>query len=130
MTRIKQPSTWVLTLALVALVVSLAYAGTRGHMKLAVGDEVYACNCGEACPCDTMSNSAGKCTCGAEMAKAKVVEAGEDAVQLEAEGWGEAREFATHGKYTCACPPECPCDTISQNAGKCTCDVEMKPVEG
>jgi hypothetical protein len=120
----------VLLVVLSALAVTLAYAGMHGHMKLAEGDEVYACDCGEACPCDTMSRTEGKCTCDKEMVKAKVAEAGEESVELEAEGWEGTREFSTHGKYACACGPECPCDTISQNAGKCTCGVEMEKVEG
>ena len=36
----------------------------KGTMELKVGDEVYACNCGEKCPCNTMSRNPGNCTCG------------------------------------------------------------------
>jgi hypothetical protein len=43
---------------------TVAFAGTFGKMDLKVGDEVYACNCGADCPCQTISMSPGKCTCG------------------------------------------------------------------
>lgn len=29
----------------------------------------YACNCGEGCKCDTISQNPGKCSCGKEMKK-------------------------------------------------------------
>ena len=31
-------------------------------------------------------------------------------------------------KYACACGPTCPCETISQNPGQCTCKKDMKAV--
>lgn len=106
--------------------VALSLAGGQGKMALKVGDETYACNCGEACHCDTMSNNAGKCTCGKEMVKAKVVRIDGEKAYLKAEGWEKERALNTVGKYVCACGPECKCYTISQNPGKCTCGVEMK----
>ncbi|HSB30375.1 MAG TPA: hypothetical protein VLD55_02130 [Candidatus Sulfobium mesophilum] len=108
---------------------SLAFAGTFGKMDLKVGDEVYACNCGESCPCQTMSRAPGKCACGNEMVKAKVVKAEADQVMLKADAWEKERPFKTTGKYACACGPDCKCDTISQNPGKCACGNEMKKVE-
>ncbi|MGE5237264.1 MAG: hypothetical protein ACM3ON_00495 [Chloroflexota bacterium] len=112
----------VLTLALVAVSV----AGSRGKMDLKAGDEIYACDCGEKCPCLGMSKNPGKCTCGKEMVKAKVTKAEGDDLMLKAGTWDKERPFKASGKYACACPPECKCDTISQNPGKCTCGVEMK----
>ncbi len=112
----------VLTLALVAVSV----AGSRGKMDLKAGDEIYACDCGEKCPCLTMSNNPGKCTCGKEMVKAKVTKAEGDTLMLKSEKWDKERPFKASGSYACACPPACKCDTISQNPGKCTCGVEMK----
>jgi hypothetical protein len=105
-----------------------AIAGQKSVLELTAGQEVYACNCGEACPCDTLSNNPGKCTCGKDLVKAKVVSVGDGKAGLIAEGWEKPREFAVAGKYVCACGPQCPCDTISQNPGKCTCGVEMKAV--
>ena len=98
----------------------------RPEMKLAAGQEVYACDCGVTCPCDTLSMKPGKCTCGKEMVKAKVLSVGEGTATLMVSG--EERTFKTIGKYACACGPKCPCNTISQNPGKCACGVEMKKV--
>ena len=109
--------------------VALSFAGAKAKMDLKVGDEVYACNCGDDCPCKTMSRNAGNCTCGKEMVKAKVMKVEGDTVMLKAEKWDKERAFKTTGKYICACGPDCKCDTISQNPGKCTCGKEMKKVE-
>jgi hypothetical protein len=118
----------VLVIVVSLVAVAMAIAGEKSKLDLKVGDEVYACNCGEKCPCQTMSNNAGKCTCGKDMVKAKVTKVEGGTVQLTAAGWAAARPFATTGKYMCACGPECKCDTISQAPGKCTCGKEMKKV--
>jgi hypothetical protein len=119
----------ILFAVLVLFCAAVAFAGTFGKMELKVGDEVYACNCGESCPCMSMSKAAGKCTCGNEMVKAKVMKVEEGQVMLKADSWEKERPFKTTGKYACACGPDCKCDTISQNPGKCTCGAEMKKVE-
>lgn len=105
---------------------AVAFAAGKGKMDLKVGDEVYACNCGDKCPCLSMSRNAGKCTCDKDMVKAKVVKVEEGSVMLKAESWDKERLFKTTGKYTCNCGPACKCDSISQNPGKCTCGKEMK----
>ena len=112
----------VITIGLVAA----AFAGGKATMSLKAGDEVYACNCGEACPCHTLSKNPGNCTCGKEMVKATVVKAEADSASLKAAGWAKERSFKTTGKYVCACGEACKCDTISQNPGKCSCGKEMK----
>lgn len=109
--------------------IGVAFADTFGKMDLKVGDEVYACNCGMSCPCQTMSRMSGKCTCGNEMVKAKVMKVEEGKVMLKAESWDTERPFKTTGKYACACGADCKCGTISQNPGKCPCGMEMKKVE-
>jgi len=114
---------------LMVAVVAIAYAGSKAKMDLKVGDEIYACNCGADCPCNTMSRNAGKCTCGKDMVKAKVMSIEGDTAMLKAEGWDKERPFKMTGKYMCDCGPECKCDTISQNPGKCTCGKDMKKVE-
>jgi hypothetical protein len=119
-----------LVLILTAALATFALAGAKGKMDLKAGDEVYVCGCGEACPCTTMSHNAGKCSCGKDLVKAKVSKVEGDTASVKAEGWDKARAFKTVAKYTCACPPSCPCDTISQNPGKCTCGKDMKKVEG
>ena len=119
-----------LVLLVVALVMVLgfaAYAAEKGTLELKVGDDVYVCNCGDMCPCDTMAKKPGNCTCGKEMAKGKVtkVEAGKATVLVG----GKERAFKTVGKYACACGAGCDCGTISQNAGKCVCGKEMEAVK-
>ncbi len=99
-----------------------------GKMELKVGDEVYVCNCGEKCPCNTMSRKAGKCSCGKDMVKAKVTKVEEGKAYVMAPGWEKERAFKTTGKYACACGKGCKCNTISQNPGKCACGKKMKKV--
>ncbi len=121
-----------LVLAAFIIVLSMSFAlpgfaGEKGKIDLKVGDEIYACNCGEGCQCNTMSKNPGKCTCGKDMVKAKVTKVEEGKAYLMAEGWKKERVFKTTGKYACDCP-DCKCNTISQNPGKCPCGVEMKKV--
>ena len=119
----------ILIIAMVVLmsaIVAVSFAGGKAKMDLKVGDEIYACNCGEACKCDTLSKNAGSCTCGKEMVKAKVTKVEADTAMLKAEKWEKERAFKTTGKYVCACGEACKCDSISQNPGKCTCGKEMK----
>lgn len=118
----------LLTVAVALVVVSLAFARDKSKLELKVGDEIYACNCGEKCPCNTMSTNAGNCTCGKPMVKAKVTKVEEGKAMLTAAGWEKERSFITVGKYMCACGEDCKCDTISQAPGKCTCGKEMKKV--
>lgn len=107
---------------------TLVFAGDKSTMELKVGDEIFACNCGDECPCKTMSSNAGNCTCGKEMVKAKVVKIDGGIAMLKAPDWPKERSFPTTGKYMCACGPDCNCNTIAQNPGKCTCGKEMKQV--
>jgi hypothetical protein len=118
----------LLTVVMALVVVSLAFARDKSKMELKAGDEVYVCNCGEKCPCNTMSTNAGNCTCGKPMVKAKVTKVEGGSAMLSAAGWEKERTFVTTGKYMCACGPDCKCDTISQAPGKCTCGKEMKKV--
>ncbi|HMK55251.1 MAG TPA: hypothetical protein VK448_01285 [Dissulfurispiraceae bacterium] len=119
--------------ALAALVVlamcMVVYAESKSVMNLKVGDEIYACNCGANCPCNTMSRNPGNCTCGTPLVKAKVMKIENGVAYLKADGWDAARPFKMQGKYACACGEQCKCDTISQNPGKCTCGTEMKAVK-
>lgn len=117
----------ILMVLFVLSFVSLAMA-EKGKMELKVGDEVYACNCGEKCPCNTMSRNPGSCTCGSPMVKAKVLKVGPGTAEIKADSWDKPRVFKTIGKYTCSCGPDCKCDSISQNPGKCTCGADMVKV--
>jgi hypothetical protein len=108
--------------------VTLVFARDKSTLELKVGDEINACNCGEKCACKTMSMNAGKCTCDKDMVKAKTTGVKGGKAMLTAAGWQKDRPFPMTGKYMCNCGPDCKCDTISQNPGKCTCGKEMKKV--
>jgi len=118
----------ILVVVLSLVVVTVAFAANAKPVFI-VGEEVYACNCGEAC-CDEISKHPGKCVCGKDMVKAKVTACPEKGkVMLQGEGWEKPRAFQTVAKYACACGPKCDCDTISQKPGKCPCGTEMKKVQ-
>ena len=119
----------VATIIFAIAFVAVSFAGGKAKMDLKVGDEVYACDCGEGCPCKTMSRNPGKCTCDKDLVKAKVMSVEGDKAMLKAENWDKERAFKTTGKYMCDCGPGCNCDTISQNPGKCGCGKEMKKVK-
>jgi hypothetical protein len=117
--------------SLVVLIMAVAVvslAAEKGKLSLKVGDERYVCNCGEKCACNTIPMNPGKCTCGNDMVKAKVVEVEKGKADFKAEGWQKESSFETIGKYACNCAPECKCGTISQNPGKGTCATEMKKI--
>ncbi len=111
----------------VAFGVLLAAETAKGKMTLKVGEEVYACNCGDSCGCQTISNQAtGKCGCGMALSKATVKKVGTETADLQfANG---VRTLKTVGKFTCGCGGEC-CSTISQKAGTCGCGKELVKVE-
>jgi hypothetical protein len=107
--------------------VSASFAALKnGEMQLKSGDEVYVCGCGEGCPCLQMSKKPGKCACGNDLVKSKVikVEEGKAIVMVN----GKEKVFPTKGKYVCACGSGCNCDTVSQSPGKCSCGSELKEV--
>jgi len=120
-----------LVVSLVVLIMAgavFSLAGEKSKLSLKVGDERYVCNCGEKCACNTISMNLGKCTCGTDMVKAKVVKVEKGKADFKAEGWQKERSYKTIGKYVCNCSPDCKCGTISQNPGKCTCGSEMKKI--
>jgi hypothetical protein len=114
-------------------VVALGVAGLtmaaveKGEIKLKAGDEVYVCGCGAACPCETISRKAGKCSCNKDLVEAKVTKVEEGKVVVMVNGKEQA--FKTTGKFQCACGPKCNCDTISQKPGKCACGKELEEVK-
>ncbi len=97
----------------------------KTRMKAKVGDELYVCACGEGCPCDTMSRNPGQCTCGKDLVKTKVTKVEKGKITVESRG----KPFVSVAKYVCDCGPDCKCDTISQNAGNCTCGKKMVVVK-
>lgn len=99
----------------------------RPAMEVSAGDEVYACNCGPKCPCNTLSKNPGKCSCGVDLVKAEVKGVKDGTVKLMING--QERDFKAKGNYACACGLKCPCNTVGQNPGKCTCGVDMAKVK-
>lgn len=120
-----------LTISLAALlVIGVAAIGsaenTRGTYEFKEGSEAYFCQC-DGCACDTISNNPGKCTCGVDLVKERVESvAGDGSATVDIDG--KEKVFKSRGKYVCACPPACTCNTISQNPGNCTCGKEMKEI--
>jgi len=123
----KKASFAVLGILVIAAGAALLMAQDKSKMVLKAGDEVFACDCGPSCPCQTLSRKEGNCACGNPLAKAKVKSVGEDTAVLVI--GGKEQTFKTVGKFMCACGPECECDTISQSPGKCACGVEMIEVK-
>ena len=127
----------IVILVVLAMVMAvLAFAAEKGKPAqekakseaLKVGDERYVCNCGDKCPCNTISSSAGKCTCGNDMVTAKVTKVEKGKATFKAAAWDKERSFNTVAKYVCSCGPDCKCKTISQNPGKCTCGADLKKI--
>ena len=120
-------------IAVFAMVFALGVAGLtfaaldKGKIALKAGDEVYVCNCGEKCPCQTMGTKEGECSCGKELVKVTVTKVDEGKAYFQLAG--KERSMKTTGKYACACGPKCDCDFISQKEGKCACGKELKKVE-
>lgn len=91
------------------------------------GDAVYACACGEACECKTLSRNPGKCTCGKDLGKGVITSVKGDVAMVKLES--QELAFPTKAKYACDCGEACKCGSIGQKPGKCTCGKEMKKVE-
>lgn len=124
----RRNSILVLVLALAVSAWTMALASS-GKVEFKAGDEVYACPCGEACDCLTLSYKAGPCACGKDLVKAKVVKVEDGKVLVKAEGWDKERPFKSSGAYVCACGDACSCKTISQKPGKCGCGKDLKKAE-
>ena len=115
-----------LSLIILLCLSAFSMADTRDRMNVSVGDEIYVCNMGETCPCDTMAMKPGNCKCGKELIKTRVTKVEDDTIFVESRGKG----FKRTGKYACACREACDCGTIAQKPGKCICGHEMKEVRG
>jgi hypothetical protein len=105
----------------------------------------YVCNCKDDCKCDFVSNKAGKCTCGSNLAAMHILaiekgtgifcRCGADCSCERSKtdpskcGCGKSVKIASlKGKYVCNCGPGCNCGTISDKPGKCHCGKDLKLV--
>ena len=114
-------------LFVVVITAGFAFAKEESAQTFKAGDVIYACGCGAACDCGTMSYKAGKCGCKKEMVKATVTKVENGKVYYTIEG-KEMSAPAT-GKYVCGCGAGCKCGTISQKPGTCGCGKPLKKVE-
>jgi len=115
-------------IAMVLLAVSaMAVTPEDPKLTLKAGQTIYACACGAACPCKTLSSSPGKCGCGVDLAMSKVVKVEGDTAVITVKGKDET--FPLTGKFVCGCGASCPCNTISQNPGKCACGKDLVPAK-
>jgi hypothetical protein len=122
----KKSLVWAFGVLFVVSAAAALVPAEKGKIVLKAGDEVYACNCGASCPCQMISRNEGKCGCGVPMVKAKVKSVGKGTAVLMI--GDKEQTFKTVGKYACACPAGCTCDSISQTPAKCTCGVDMVKV--
>jgi hypothetical protein len=106
-----------------------AWAVTPDNPKIMLkeGDTVYACGCGKDCPCKALSMQAAKCPCGKDMVKSTVTKVEGDTAVVKVNG--EDQTFPTKGKYVCGCGASCPCNFVSQTAGKCACNKDLVPAK-
>ena len=116
----------LLTFVLFLSLSALSSADIRGRMDAKVGDQIYVCNMGETCPCDTMAMKPGICKCGKELIQTNVIKVEDESIYVAS----RKRGFDRVGKYACACGESCNCGTVSKKLGKCVCGTEMKEVKG
>ena len=119
----------VLSLMFVFAAVSLVFAakGPDGKFNAKVGDDIYACGCGDGCDCGSLGKKEGTCSCGQKMVKTKVSKTEKGRVYYKIGG----KEFSApiQGKYACGCGDGCDCGSIGQKPGKCGCDKDMVKIE-
>jgi len=73
-------------------------------------DVLYSCDCGAACQCNSVSTTAGNCTCGKAMK------------------WGHILKVEGDEALLCTCDEGCKCQLNEADANKCACGKEVKRV--
>lgn len=106
---------------------AMAVTPENPRIMLKAGEEVYACACGKDCPCQALSKQAAKCPCGKDMVKSMVMKVEGDTAVIKVNG--AEQTFPTKGKFVCGCGESCPCNFVSQTAGKCACDKDLVPAK-
>jgi hypothetical protein len=112
-------------------------------------DVLYTCNCGPQCKCNSVSTTAGKCSCGSPLIWGHVVRVeGNEALLCQCKegckcagldpkdpnkcacGTAVKRVNLTGtGLYFCNCGGSCGCNTISDKPGTCKCGMPLKKAE-
>lgn len=86
------------------------------------GEEVYACPC-TTCECMNLSMKPGKCVCGKELVKSKVLSNHDSKLLLVVNG--KKADYPLTAKYVCGGGPACDYKTVSQKPGKCSCGRDL-----
>jgi hypothetical protein len=75
----------LITVSLIFILVGLGmfFEAKAAEAGYKAGDQVYACACGEACPCDTLAKAPGKCTCGRDLVNATITKVDKDTVTVK-----------------------------------------------
>lgn len=120
----KRNITMLVPMLFLLLTAGWVLAGSEKAVTFKAGEAVYACACGQKCPCDTLSRQAATCACGVGLVKGEVKEVREGEVVVLIDG--QERTFKTAGAYTCACGSACTCGTISQKETTCACGKQLK----
>ncbi len=137
------------TALMLAIAIGLTATASWTAGTAAKGADVYFCDCEEGCPCPSPYLEPGSCECGLALAKGKVIRidreknkiylckcddqkcpcAFDPKDQTKCGCNYKVKEYPLKGKYVCNCGPDCKCNTVSVNPGKCSCGVPLKKVE-
>jgi hypothetical protein len=119
----------VVSLMFIFAATGLVFAdkGAKGLFSAKAGDEIYVCNCGEACKCGTLAKKEGKCTCGKELVKTTVTKVEDGKVFYKVAD--KELSAPQQGKFMCGCGEGCNCGFVSQKEGKCACGKPMVKVK-
>ncbi len=108
-------------------------------------DQLYLCDCGEGCTCNTVVTAPGQCACGKELKGYHVVKIEGDEALLctcgetcvcaidpkdESKcGCGQPVKRVSlkgTGVYFCNCGGACACNTLAGKPGTCVCGMPLK----
>ena len=137
------------TALMIVIAIGLTATASWTAGTTAKGADVYFCDCEEGCPCPTPYLEPGTCDCGLALAKGKVIRIGREENKIylckcdddkcpcafdpkDKTKCGcnyKVKEYPLKGKYVCSCGPDCKCNTVSVNPGRCSCGVPLIKVE-
>jgi hypothetical protein len=126
-------------------VVLFLFAVVGGIMSADKAKTYYVCNCKDDCTCNSVSDKAGKCSCGSALVGMHLLAiekgngifcrcGGDCACERSKTDPGKCgcgkpvKTVSLKGKYVCDCGATCNCGTISDKSGKCHCGKDLKKV--
>lgn len=109
-------------------------------------DVLYTCNCGPQCKCNTVSTTPGNCACGAPLKWGHILKVeGNEAILCQCNEGCQCKglnaedptkcncgtkvkrvDLTGTGIYFCNCGGSCMCNTVSDKAGNCKCNMMLK----